>query len=338
MSTPSRRKPPRSLTLRKFFEEVYCEHKPQLALRTIEDYSDQISIAEAFFREQRIATGHPERSLLLSDLTKPFVLKVIKKRLGEQKAAGTVDKFRRLAVTLTNFARREFDYDVDEISMQKLRELKRSNRAWLEGELQKLLTAAAEDEGMVGNVPAGIWLPALVLFVINTGCRITSVMRTPLACLDLEQGTVIVPAENQKHGADEPFPLTPECREALRVLVWWPMREPPALIFGDWPYDPWHPSRTAWPTLNGRLRTIIVRAGLRKTCKEVTRKDLWHKLRRTMASYVAARLGKAAAQQLLGHSSPGVTERYLDDRIVSRPDVRTALPKLTTALPKRIVG
>jgi integrase len=71
-----------------------------------------------------------------------------------------------------------------------------------------------------------------------------------------------------------------------------------------------------------RLKIILKRAGLPHG-----RKDKFHKVRKTTASYYEAAGG--SAQRLLDHSSPAVTRRYLDPRIVS-PGVPapSVLPKV----------
>lgn len=329
--------------VREFFERVYRVQNSRLMAgkaRTLAAYRDQITHCEKFLAKHLAETGQPERPLVLGDLTDDLLAAVMHKMLEGGKAPATANKVRATIMAIATFARQRKKIPLEELSIEKLREDKRTPRAWMEEELQAILTAAGKTPGYVGPVRAGIWFSGLILFVLNTGCRITSVMRTPRKCLDLARGTVIVPAEHQKHSKDEPFPLTEECLQMLRLFRLDERSEgPPETIFGDWPHDRHRPAEsTAWVSLNRRLRKIIVRAGLRQDAEAVTATDLWHKFRKTMASYVAARMGKAAAQQLLGHSDVSVTERYLDDRIVARPDVREALPKLVPTSPVRIVG
>ena len=59
--------------------------------------------------------------------------------------------------------------------------------------------------------------------------------------------------------------------------------------------------------LTAGLKRILTRAGL-----PTSERDLWHKIRRTFATQVNAKAGIAMAQTLLGHSSPAITQRYID--------------------------
>jgi integrase len=59
------------------------------------------------------------------------------------------------------------------------------------------------------------------------------------------------------------------------------------------------------------------------------RLSLWHRIRRTSATHVAARSSIAAASMLLGHTSEYVTERYIDRRQLPKRDVTAILPDLS---------
>jgi integrase len=329
---------PATWSLRDFVSQVYVKHNLRVANkpRTRQTYLETAKQAEDFFHATLDANQVPRRPLFLSDVTNEFVAASMANFLDRGRAPATANKHLRQLAAVINFARRNRRMAIEAITVVNVPMLKRTPRAWLEDEMQAILTAAGKLPGYVGPVPAGVFFSGLILFVLNTGCRITSVMRTPLKCLDLDRGTVIVPAENQKHRADEPFPLTPECVQVLRMFRFDNRPGgPPETVFGDWPFDRNRPAGSiAWVSLTRRLRRILVAAGLFKSEREVSPGDLWHKFRKTMASHVAAKLGRAAAQALLGHSDLKVTERYLDDRIVSRPDVRTALPSLVPPPPR----
>jgi hypothetical protein len=76
-----------------------------------------------------------------------------------------------------------------------------------------------------------------------------------------------------------------------------------------------------WPRCRSylwrRLEIILERAGL-----PAGRKDKFHRIRKTTASYYQAAGG--SAQWLLDHADPATTRKYLDPRIVrgqSAPDI-----------------
>jgi integrase len=70
------------------------------------------------------------------------------------------------------------------------------------------------------------------------------------------------------------------------------------------------------------MRRIVESAGL-----PAGRRDLFHKVRRTSATAVANKLGRAAAQDHLGHSAMSVTKVYLDPSKITRVQVADILPR-----------
>jgi hypothetical protein len=66
---------------------------------------------------------------------------------------------------------------------------------------------------------------------------------------------------------------------------------------------------------------ICKRAGLPQN-----RRSKFHRIRKTTASFYQAAGG--SAQSLLDHSSPAVTRRYLDPRIVAPKPAHELLPKV----------
>jgi integrase len=185
-------------------------------------------------------------------------------------------------------------------------------------EVLKILAAAKHQPGMVGRVRAGDFFYALELFILNTGTRISAAMLTPTAGLDLDAGVVLIPAEIQKHNSDEYFDLLPCTVAALKVIRSGRNQR----LFDDWPYDR---KKRQWPTLNRYQKRILVNAGLFATTRDVTRKDMFHKLRRSFATFVNARGGQHLAQEMLGHSHQNVTKLYIDPRMRSRTKVTELL-------------
>lgn len=169
-------------------------------------------------------------------------------------------------------------------------------RAWTLGELAAIHRAAVATRGRVGDVPAGIWYPALVSVLWETAERIGAV----LACRpgDFDGASLHVRAEYRKGGKrDRLYRLSSRTAGLVtqargrQFLLEWPM------------------SRTL---LWKRYADVVARAGLGRG-----RHLSFHALRRSSASHYAALGGDPV--QLLDHSSPRITHRwYLDRRLTDR--------------------
>jgi integrase len=184
--------------------------------------------------------------------------------------------------------------------------------------------------GTVGQLPANKFFLALILFLLNTGVRINAAMRTPSAGLDLARGWLKVPAHIQKQLSDQHFDLLPLTVEALALIS--PSRN--TTIFEEWPYDRSEKNRKRgkWPALTKRLKRILVNAGIYASVKDVPPTDLFHKMRRCFASFVAAKSSTQTAQDFLGHSDVKVTKPYLDKRISpARPLLSNLLTEMMPA-------
>lgn len=164
-------------------------------------------------------------------------------------------------------------------------------------ETERLFAVASAAPGTIGRVATGDWWRALLLVCWDTGERIGAVWSVTWPDVDLTSGWVRVPAESRKGGrCDRLYRLAPDTVAALRPL----RANGTGAVFAT------HFGRQA---LWIRLRRILRRAGLPSD-----RRSMFHRIRRSVASYVAAAGGNA--QDVLGHSSPAVTRCYLDPRIV----------------------
>lgn len=181
--------------------------------------------------------------------------------------------------------------------------------AWLIDEMQRLMAAAASEPGFVGKFPAAAVWRALLLLAYDTGERISSMLE--LRCSDVRGLSVIYRAEQRKGRTRDIYrEISQETADALAAV----RRSP-----GDFAL-PWDRHRTCvWRF----LKKILERAGLPSD-----RKCKFHKIRKTTASFYEAAGG--SAQRLLDHSSPAVTRKYLDPRIVSAGvPAPSVLPKVS---------
>lgn len=180
--------------------------------------------------------------------------------------------------------------------------------AWMTDEMKSILASAAQEQGRIGGSPAASVWKAILLLCYDTGERIASVVSVRAS--DVRGCNVIFRAEERKgRRRDILREISVECADALLAI-----RRGP-----DDTAIPWDRHRTCLWRI---LKIILQRAGLPsdRRCK-------FHRIRKTTASYYEAAGG--SAQRLLDHSSPAVTKKYLDPRIVS-PGVPapSVLPKV----------
>lgn len=181
--------------------------------------------------------------------------------------------------------------------------------AWLIDELQRVIDSARQEPLTYCGFPGSLVFPAILLTAYSTGERIGAIMS--LLCRDVRGCSVIFRAESRKGGRRDVFrDISVACADALLAVKRGP----------DDTAIPWDRHETY---IYNRLDIILRRAGLPHG-----RRDKFHKVRKTTASFYEAAGG--SAQQLLDHSSPSVTRRYLDPRIVKPQDsAPSMLPKVS---------
>jgi integrase len=182
--------------------------------------------------------------------------------------------------------------------------------AWFSSEMQRLLDAAGQEKTVLDGIPGGLWWRALLLLAYDTAERASAL--TSLLWRNVRGNSVLFVAEDRKGRRRDVLRQVGEdtfaALEAIRGD-----RGPDDLVF------PWPLTKTyLWK----RLEIILKRAGLPHG-----RRDKFHRVRRTTASYVAAAGG--SAQQLLDHADPATTRKYLDPRIVGGQSAADMIPRLT---------
>lgn len=297
--------------------------------KSIEAMAIDIKILNEFFREV-----HPDanRSVELGDLSAELISGgagwLVKK--GRQPA--TANRFIRHVAALWRFAAQ--DESVHHIikpvtKLRKHKEPKRVPEAWAPDQFNSMVEVAGRLDGMVGEVPASIFWPCLLLTCYWTGVRISALMSLRVADVDLENCTIKFTAETQKHFADQVFYIPQDLVDLIKQLN--PASRGHDLLFGDWPKD-----RTGvwgWKYLNQEFGRIAKKAGLATGWRYK-----WHMVRRTVATQVCAAAGKSAAQSLLGHASASTTVRYLDPRFLKRVNPVDLIPKIHVPSQLKIVG
>lgn len=205
----------------------------------------------------------------------------------------------------------------------KIREFRRSPRAYLVGDVTRLLEAAESEDWSIEGIPARYWWQALLLLLYDTGLRITAALSLEWAQYDADSLAIVVAAETQKHGSDQYLAVSRQTGDAIArtggARRW---------LF-PWPYDL---GTASWPILGKHFARIAGRAGVK-----LSRGKKFHPFRASTASYLERQGGNATLQ--LGHSTRQVTERsYLDPRIVKPPRQVDLLPRPSLPSPFRVVG
>ncbi len=238
------------------------------------------------------------------------------------KAAGrsnaTINGYRACLLALWRHAWRKRMLDELPHDVPKLREPKRLPKAWSLTEFERILTAAGKQPGEVAGISSSQWWRSLLLVAFDTGLRISALLQTRVADLDVEAGVLFIAAEHQKQDADQVFALHADTRSLIALT---------APFDREWLF-PWpHGMRE----LRECYREILKTSGLPHG-----KKDLFHKLRRTSGTYLARATDAATAQSHLGHSSMAVTARsYLDPRMLNRVQAAMVMerPRLLEATP-----
>jgi site-specific recombinase XerD len=181
--------------------------------------------------------------------------------------------------------------------------------AWSIEQLKSLLATAKVATGNIGDVPARVFWPALILVLWQSAERIGAIM----ACRksDYVRPRLLVRAEYRKGGKrDKLYTFTDPVCDLLDVLASSGKSE---ALFN------WTKNREyMWP-LFGKL---IEQAGL-----PAQKKARFHQLRRSAATHFTASGGDAVA--LLDHSNPKTTKAYLDPRFIDTgPKPCDVLPEI----------
>lgn len=180
--------------------------------------------------------------------------------------------------------------------------------AWLAQDLEKLLEATKQMEGMIGKAPAALFWECLVRVCLDTGERIGSVLAADWN--DLEHRWLLARAEARKGGRIErKYMLTDQTVGLLNQLKQHTGNQ--GRIFA-WPLSPTY----FWT----KYKKVLEKAGL-----PTGRKCALHRLRKTVAS--VAHASGLDAQELLGHSHRRVTQAYLDPRFTRQQQASEVLAK-----------
>lgn len=231
----------------------------------------------------------------LNDLTAAMFLAWLAERMAATSANSVID---RLAAEWRFFNRRRLVNTWPEI--QQLRVPERLPLAWLRHEMTALWVACESQTGTIAGVEAAGWWLGLHCCIADSAERIGAVMRLEWSDVDLLGGWMLFRAESRKgRTRDRIHRLHPATVAILRRI-----KAPARKLVFPWDACP----STVW----ARYKEVLEQGELPND-----RRSMFHRMRRTVASYFAAAGGDPT--KLLDHSDPRVTRAYIDQRIVPTP-------------------
>jgi integrase len=290
--------------IRAYFDSVYWPRRSAFCCAGSErDYTSAINALCRFSACE----------VTLDQLSEDLFERFAGARLRAGRSAATVNKNISMIAALWRFAFRKRVLDDLPRDLEKIPEFKRLPEAWSVDQFAIILDAAAATKGTICAAPADHFFLALLLTLYDTGLRIGAVLKLSVEALDAERRWLTIPAEFQKQKAGQALLLDAKTVELLRTLP----RNGSDRLF---PVHRWkHPI----VALERRYRRILQGAGLPSG-----RRDLFHKIRRTNATYTADAEGEQAAQRQLGHSSVSMTRRnYIDPRLLTRDRNAALIPR-----------
>lgn len=247
----------------------------------------------------------------LHDLTEINVLRFLHVRKGQCSMA-TVKRERGDLLCLWTFAHKRGFYPVPPADIEPIKLQRKIPRAFSVADLESILAVTRRLRGeMRGTgIDRHSWYTSLVLFLYDTGARITASLGVRTSEISIDSRYVLMEAQHSKTGIEQVVNLSDQTIAAIAGIY------DHARDF-VWPY-PWH-KRRLWLDLH----EICDAAGVR-----LMKGEGFHILRRTHATQAVKAHGWARAQADLGHTNEQMTRRYVDPRLLGprglqlpRPDV-----------------
>ena len=284
-------------TLRSVLHDLYVPLR-SLCPRSVENYEFTIRAFSTFLG----------REATLDDLDELTVARYLTNR-AKERAIATAAKDRAQLRALHEFSVRR-GLCSHWPQYPPIRVPDRVPEAWFSCEMQRLLDAAGQEKTVLDGIPGGLWWRALLLLAYDTAERATAL--TSLRWRNVRGSSVLFMAEDRKgRRRDILREIGEDTLAALEAIRG--ERGQDDLVF------PWPRTRTY---LWRRLEIILERAGLPHG-----RRDKFHRIRRTTASYYEAAGG--SAQRLLDHSDPATTRKYIDPRIVRPQAAPELIPRVS---------
>lgn len=273
---------------------------PGIKEATVAEYAGAVRMLDRY-------NGAPT---LVSDLSETFVLGFMHWLLEVRKSSPvTVNGKRKVILLLWRLAS-ERGLIGAAPRIRRVKAPKRLATAWSPTEVARILKNVSAGQPKRFCESRRLWTCdhwcGLILTIYDTSHRLRCLLDVPRSCYDPVRQELRMPAEIIKQNADMVHRLHPQTCAFLDKL-------PPSKLLFQWPRH----RREIWRC----FRRIIHAAGLPST-----RRDLFHRLRRTSYTLVAVSHGIHAATRHAGHGSD-LSAAYLDRRFLPEPDALDALPR-----------
>jgi len=284
-----------------FVERVYLTHHP--------------AMRESSASMLRVAARRAERwrgmPWPVGDLTDTEVNAYLSDSYRGGLAPATINSYRRMLLTLWQYAWRQGYCRTAPKQVERFRELRHAPRAWTLSQVSDLVLAAKREPGEIADIPAGLWWSSLLTVGYYTAARPSAILAVEIMDLGPNAETITLRAETSKTWTDQTFSLPIQAQQAVlsiftrsRKLAW-----------------PWPHHRQYWWRC---LRRIVERACIPCGGRHC---DLWYRLRRTAISYAALR-SLEDARKLAGHTTSATTLAHYIDPLISPPIPADLLPAL----------
>ena len=315
-----------AITIDSFF---HANQAAALKPTTVVDYEIQIRHFRRYWHQHLASLGEVPTEPTLGDLSIAHIYGAMNAQLTAGCSKGTADKIRRAMSSMWYHAADLGLVDQPKGRIKRMRGHLHEPDAWSTAEFGAILDASKQLQGKVGDMQLADWFPAILLLVYNSGLRISSAMAAEWDWIDTGGLRIQVPPKFQKDDEGKIITLLPEAAEAIDRL----RGSHKSQVFGAWKFDRYQGS--SWRALTLRLKRCIVAAGLAENLDAVSKRSLWHKVRRTFATLAyAASNDIEHVRDMLGHSCISVTYRYIDRTRLGRRTQADLIPA-PSMLPRR---
>lgn len=301
-----------SYTLERFLDEVYVPHHLGIRDGTVEQYRITIRLLNQF--AGRVLTTRE----LTESLAVEFRSALLKGELGDgrnckTRSPATVNSKWAGLRSLWRFAHARL-LAQDCPSLSKVREPKRKPRAYSLEQMERLIEACYAARPRRGW--EGVHWVALVLVIYDTGLRIRTMLSLRRSQLILPARLLRAEPEQVKDDEELAFRLHEQTIGAVAEIL-----HGSDLIF-PWPFH----KRTIWH----HFEPILERAGIEPDSSGSHRRNKFHKIRRTSASWLES-VRPGAATPHLGHGERSTTVKSYIDPEIAGTQVYAAdyLPRFT---------
>lgn len=297
-------------SLREHFERSYVPEKLMNArAQTLSEY--RIAL--------RMLNEHVGKDVLLTELTNGLVAEFLKSLLDRGRSPVTANKYHRMLCAIWRDAT-DRGLAPHQPRIRKLREPKQQPDAFRPEELERIFAAATKFRpgDSYGPVPCSLWWPAALFVLYETAIRRRSLLMIRTDDVDPVEGVLYVRGEDMKDAEGQEYELSPLAVQAISRI----MPPPRTYLFRS---DDSVRAEAFANRITRDFRKIVASAGVRPSR---SRLGLFHKIRRTTATRLAAVCGMSAVASLLGHSTEYVSTRYVDRSQLPRRGAADVLPPL----------